>query len=154
MYFVMVSLLLVVLPAGSVAVELLRHSTDHLSILSMAGRSWTFWAVGIRLFIAGGRQVIQPRFTAAEIFGSHEPAALPIVREVGFANLAIGTLGFLSQFRPDWLLPAAIAGGLYYGLAGAGHLPHKNKNAKQLTAMISDLGVCLILAVFVFGALR
>jgi hypothetical protein len=149
----MIGLLLVILPAGSVALELLRHSHDRLSILLCVGRWWTFWAVGIRLFIAGATQVVQPRFTAVGIFGSHETASLPIVREVGFANLAVGTLGFLSMFRPDWVVPAAIVGGLYYGLAGVGHIPQKNKNPKEWTAMISDFGVCFILAVFVFSAL-
>jgi hypothetical protein len=152
-YFVMIGSLLVILPAGSVALELLWHSHDHLSILLYVSRWWTFWAVGIRLFIAGARQVVQPKFTAVEIFGSHETASLPIVREVGFANLAVGTLGFLSMFRPDWVVPAAIVGGLYYGLAGVGHIPQKNKNPKEWTAMVSDFGVCLILAVSVFNPL-
>jgi hypothetical protein len=152
MYFVMVALLLVILPAGSVAAELLRHSHEHLSALSLAGRWWTFWAVGVRLLIAGVRQVVQPRFTAVEIFGAHEPASLPIVREVGFGNLAFGTAGFLSLFRPDWVVPAALVGGLYYGLAGLGHIPRKNKNALEWMAMISDLGVFILLAVFVCGS--
>jgi hypothetical protein len=56
MYFVMIGLLLVALPAGSVAVDLLRHSHDHLSVLLCVGRWWTFWAVGIRLLLAGARQ--------------------------------------------------------------------------------------------------
>jgi hypothetical protein len=59
------------------------------------------------------------------------------VREVGFGNLAFGTLGVLSLFRPDWVVPAAIAGGIHYGLAGAGHIPQKNKNPKEWTAMRS-----------------
>lgn len=153
MYFVMIALLLVALPAGSVALEFLRHPHDHLSIVSSAGCWWTFWAVGVRLSLAGIRQVIQPRFTAAEIFDAHEPAALPIVREVGFGNLAFGTLGILSLFRHDWIVPAAIAGGLYYGLAGFGHVLRKNKNSTEWTAMISDFGICLILGVFLIRTL-
>jgi hypothetical protein len=43
----------------------------------------------------------------------------------------MGALGICSVFRPEWVIPAAIVGGLYYGLAGLGHLPQKNKNAKS-----------------------
>jgi hypothetical protein len=149
MYFVVVGLLLIVLPAASIWAEVFFHSPPHTSILFSVGRWWTFWAVGIRLFIAGLKQILQPQFTAKDIFRSADPAALPIVREVGFGNLAFGTLGILSLFRLDWVVPAAIAGGLYYGLAGLGHIPQKNKNAAEWTAMVSDLGVFVLLAVFV-----
>jgi hypothetical protein len=149
MYFVVVGLLLIVLPAASIWAELLFHPHPNIEILFSVGRWWTFWAVGIRLFIAGLKQIIQPQFTAKDIFRSTDPAALPIVREVGFGNIAFGTLGVLSLFRLDWLVPAAIAGGLYYGLAGLGHIPQKNKNAAEWTAMVSDLGVFGLLAVFV-----
>jgi hypothetical protein len=137
MYFIMIGMLLVVLPSTSVSIELFLHSHDDQAVLSLVGRWWAFWAVGMRLFITGIRQVIEPQFTAKEIFGSDDPGSLPIVREVGFGNLAFGTLGVLSLFRPDWVAPAAIAGGIYYGLAGAGHIPQKNKNPKEWTAMRS-----------------
>jgi hypothetical protein len=150
----MIGLLLAILPAGSVALELLGHSYDRLSILLCVGRWWTFWAVGIPLFLPEpGRSFSRDLFTAVEIFGSHETASLPIVREAGFANLAVGTLGILSIFRPDWVVSAAMVGGLYYGHAGVGHIRQKNKNPREWTAMISDLGVCFILAEFVFSAL-
>jgi hypothetical protein len=107
----------------------------------------------VRLFIAGARQVAQPRFTAQDIFRIHDPASFPIVREVGFANLSFGVLGLCSLFRPGWVIPAAIAGGLYYGLAALGHVPSKNKNAKEYTAMLTDAFVFLVLAVFVVKCL-
>ena len=153
MYFVMIGLLLVVLPSASVCGQLFFHSQSDQAVLSLMGRWWAFWAVGIRLFIAGLRQVIEPQFTAKEIFSSDDPRSLPIVREIGFGNLAFGSLGVLSLFRPDWVLPAAIAGGIYYGLAGAGHIPQKDKNPKEWAAMLSDFLVLLILAAFVFGRL-
>jgi uncharacterized protein DUF6790 len=149
----MIALLLVVLPAASVCIQLFLHSQGDQTVLSLVGRWWAFWAVGVRLFVAGLRQVIEPQFTAKEIFGSDDPGALPIVREVGFGNLAFGSLGVLSLFRPDWVVPAAIVGGIYYGLAGAGHIAQKNKNPKEWTAMLSDFGVSLILAAFIFGRL-
>lgn len=148
MYFIVVILLLLVCPAASVAIEAFRlHET--LTSLELIGRWWTFWAVGVRLFLAGIRQVVQPRFTAKEIFAIHDPSALPIIREIGFANLSMGTLGICSIFRPDWVIPAAIVGSLYYGSAGLGHLPQKNKNAKEYTAMLSDWFAAAILAWFV-----
>ena len=151
MYFAIVLLLLLILPAASILIEA-AHS--HATLLFLIGRWFVFWAVGIRLFIAGIRQVIQPKFTAEEIFAIHEPAAFPIVREVGFANLSMGLLGTCTLFHTAWIVPAAIVGGLYYGLAGAGHIFQKNKNAKEYTAMISDEFVFIILLIFILDSLR
>jgi hypothetical protein len=149
MYFAVVILLLLIFPVASVVVDA-ATSGNTVSVLSLMGRWFVFWAVGVRLFIAGARQVIQPRFTAEEIFGIHDAASFPILRELGFANLSIGLLGICSGFRPAWIVPAAIVGGLYYGLAGIGHVFHKNKNAKEYTAMISDGFVFVVLAVSLF----
>ena len=41
----------------------------------------------------------------------------------------------------------ALVGGLYYGFAALLHLPQKNKNAKEYTAMISDAFASVILLV-------
>ena len=68
------------------------------------------------------RQSLQPSFTANTIFGTKGADAYGIVREVGFANLSRGSLGIVSLFRPEWSLPAALVGGIYYGLAGIGQL--------------------------------
>jgi hypothetical protein len=148
MYFVVVILLLFVFPMASVIAEA-TLSSNGASIIFLVGKWFAFWAVGVRLFIAGLRQVIQPGFTAKEIFGIQDTASFAIVREVGFANLSMGLLGICSVVRQGWIVPAALVGGLYYGLAGAGHIFHKNKNAKEYTAMISDGFVFVLLAVFV-----
>jgi hypothetical protein len=148
MYFIIVILFLFVFPLVSVAIETFRFN-ETLTNLVLIGRWWTFWAVGVRLFLAGIRQVVQPRFTAEEIFAIPDPSALPIIREIGFANLSMGTLGICSIFRSEWVIPAAIVGSLYYGFAGLGHLPQKNKNAKEYTAMVSDWFAAGILAWFV-----
>jgi hypothetical protein len=105
--------------------------------------------VGVRLFLAGIRQVLQPSFTAVEIFEIHEPKALKIVRELGSANLSMGFLGLCSLWHKEWLIPATIVGGLYYGLAGLGHVPQPRKNAKEYTAMISDGFAFLVLWAFI-----
>jgi hypothetical protein len=152
MYFASVILLLLICPLASVAIEAGRLHEGFASV-ALIGRWWTFWAVGVRLFVAGIRQVVQPRFTAEEIFEIHDLSVLPIVREIGFANLSMGTLGILSVVRGEWVVPAAIVGGLYYGLAGFVHLPRKNKNAKENVAMVSDGLVAGLLAWFVVRSL-
>jgi hypothetical protein len=152
MYFASVLLLLLILPVASVTIEVLGFRHDLTVFLT--GRWFVFWAVGVRLFVAGVRQVIQPRFTAEEIFGIHDRASFAIVRELGFANLSMGLLGICSVFRLDWILPAAIVGGLYYGLAGAGHVFRKSKNAKEHTAMISDAFMFLLFLAFVVDSLK
>jgi hypothetical protein len=46
-------------------------------------------------------------------------------------------------------VPAAIVGGLYYGLAGAGHLFRGHRNFAGQTALVSDFFIFAVLAVFV-----
>ena len=152
MYFAVVILLLLVFPVASVSIENI-HSGHTLSMMLLTGRWFVFWAVGVRLFIAGMRQVIQPQFTAEKIFGLHGTASFPIIRELGFANLSMGLVGIWSLFQIGWLVPAAIVGGLYYGLAGLGHIPRKSKNSKEYIAMISDGFVFLVLLSFVINRL-
>jgi hypothetical protein len=152
MYFVSVALLLFILPAACVATEAALY--PHASgLIFLIGKWLVFCAVGVRLFTAGVRQVIQPQFTAEKIFHIRDQAVLPIVREVGFGNLSIGLLGICAIFRPGWLLPAAIVGGLYYGLAGVGHATQSTRNAKENFAMLSDEFVFLILLAFVLKTL-
>jgi hypothetical protein len=95
----------------------------------------------------------QPQFTAGSIFGIKDDAALGIVREVGFGNLVIGTLGLASLAFPSWVVPAALVGGLYYGLAGIGHAMRGERNAKEQVALVSDLWIFALLAVFVASRL-
>ena len=115
----------------------------------LVGKWWVFWACGVRLFIAGVRQVAQPQFTAAEIFEVKDGAANAIVREVGCGNLAMGTLGLATLAQAGWTVPAAIVGGLYYCFAGIGHVVRGRRNLNKSTALISDLAVFVLLAVFV-----
>jgi len=100
MYFASVILLLVVLPIVSIAAE--AALSHHAMNMALVGRWFVFWGVGVRLFLAGVRQVVQPRFTAEEIFGIHDTGSFAIVREVGFANLSMGFLGVLHS-ASGWL---------------------------------------------------
>ena len=51
--------------------------------------------------------------------------------------------------KPAWMVPAAIVGGLYYGLAGLGHVARKGRNLNEQTALVSDLLVFILLCAFV-----
>jgi hypothetical protein len=148
LYLISIVLLLFVFPAACVAVEALwLHGATDLMLL--VGKWFVFWGVGVRLFMAGVRQTLQPAYTAEQIFNITDRAALGVVREVGFGNLSMGTLGLLSLLQPVWTVPAAIVGGLHYGLAGLGHVVRGGGNFKERTAMVSDLLIFALLAVFV-----
>jgi hypothetical protein len=149
MYFATVILLLLVLPAISIVFESLHEGVT----LILVGKWFVFWAAGVRLFIAGLRQVLQPGFTAQEIFGLTDRGAFAIVRELGFANISMGLLSICSLFHTAWVVPGAVVGGLYYGLAAAGHVGQAHRNAKENMALYSDVWICLVLAWFVTKSL-
>jgi hypothetical protein len=148
MYPAFVVLLMLVLPAGCVIGQI-AWSGGAADVMLLVGKWFVFWMVGVRLFIAGVRQVAQPRFTAESIFEIKDRAAFAIVRELGFANLATGTLGLATLAVPGWLVAAAIAGGLYYGLAAVGHAFRRSRNLSEQTALVSDVFAFVILAAFV-----
>jgi hypothetical protein len=147
-YFAIVILFMLICPAVCVLSE--SAASHHtVSTYFLIAKWYVFWAVGIRLFTAGVRQALQPRFTAGVIFGIQSAESHPIVREVGFGNLAIGALGICSLYRPGWIIPAAVVGGLYCGLAALGHVLRKGKNAMEQTAMISGAFAFLVLLLVV-----
>ena len=152
MYILMIVLTMFVLPAASILVDLfVFHSTQAIGLL--VGKWYVFWAVGIRLFTAGLRQSTNPRFTAQQILGVKSEAPLQIVQELGFANLSIGLLGILTILKSGWTVPAAITGGLFYGLAGIRHIFKREMNALEKTALFSDLVACVLLAGFLYQSL-
>jgi hypothetical protein len=143
MYYLVVAFFMVLLPMGSAAVE-------HLSIqtpvdAALIGKWFAFWSVGCRLILAGTRQVIQPSYTANVILGLQGTEPLVLVRELGFANLAIGALGVVSLFLPSWRMAAALVGMIFYGLAGFGHVAQKHRNNLANVALVSDLFVSGVL---------
>jgi hypothetical protein len=144
MYLAMIILLMGALPIASIAVEFAAHGGPD--VMSLIGRWFVFWAVGVRLILAGLRQVADPKFTAGTIFGVKDQAALTIVQELGFGNLSIGTLGALSLIHREWIAPAALAGGLFYGLAGVKHALRHDRNAIENIATASDLFIFVVLA--------
>ena len=115
MYLLIIGLTMLVLPVASILIEAALH---HGSLLWLIGKWFVFWAVGARLMLAGIRQYFQPSFTSRDIMGIETPEVHILVRELGGANIAFGTLGLASIALPDFVLPAAIAAGIFYTVAG------------------------------------
>jgi hypothetical protein len=150
MYASVVLLLMLALPVVSIAIE---SATTHAPLsLSMVGRWFVFWCVGARLLLAGLRQIIQPNFTARVIFRLDSKESQVVVRELGFANTAIGLVGLGSVLWKSWAPAGALAGTVFYLLAGLNHLGQRNRSTPQSIALISDLFAAAVLAVS-FGAL-
>jgi|ERR1700722_4269741 hypothetical protein len=147
MYVAMVVLLMLILPIASIVLDAFMHYQGIVHVI-LVGKWFVFWAEGMRLLIAGLRQIIQPRYTAQTILGIQDADAALIVRELGFANTAIGIAGVGSIFFPAWMLPLAVIGAIFYGLAGISHLTHKSRNSLENVAMTSDLFVSLVLTGF------
>ena len=149
MYFLMISLLMLVLPLASIIMEAgLRPD------MAVAGKWFVFWMVGARLFAAGLRQILQPRYTAEKILGIQGDANLLIVRELGFANFALGIGGLATLAAASWTPPMALVGGIFYAAAGIQHLLHSGRNRVQSFAMATDLFAAVVLLGFFVWALR
>jgi hypothetical protein len=147
MYFAVVALTMFLLPGGSILVDHALH--PGLSLMWLVGKWFVFWSVGVRLCLAGGRQFVQPSFTAREIFHMHSDEALPVVRELGVANLATGIVGLASLAAPGFVLPVAISAGFFYGLAGVRHIAEPRRSVNETVAMVTDLFMFAVLTSFV-----
>ncbi len=153
MYYAIVATLMVIFPWASVLVDrFVMHNADDL--LLIIGKWFVFWAVGLRLFLAGLRQSTHPEFTARHIFEFKTDEPLPVIRELGFANLSIGLVAIVSLFQRAWLLPAALAGAVFYGLAGVMHVTHEKRNRVENVAMYTDLYASMVLLLTVYAAVR
>ena len=145
MYYAVIILLMLVLPAGSIAVE---HFVLHspLSWVALIGRWFVIWGVGARLLLAGVRQVLKPGFTAETIFDLSDKAAQHIVQELGFGNIALGVMGVMCLWFPVWTPAAAVSGGIFFAMAGVKHVLHAPRTPQQNAAMVSDLFIALVMA--------
>ena len=147
MYLVMVVCLLFVFPIISIITEMFLFKSST-GILLLVGKWFVFWAVGIRLFTAGLRQAIQPRFTAENILGIKGSDQFIVVQELGFANISMGALGMITIFNGNWIMPAAIVGSLFYGFAGIRHMFSKERNVLENTAMVSNIFIFAVLLIY------
>ena len=154
MYVLIVIALMLALPLISIVAQIIF--TDHgalhaASNLAVIAKWYVFWAVGMRLSLAGLRQIIQPRYTAETILGLKGTESLFFVRELGFANVTMGSVGIASLLAPTWVTPAAMLGAIYYGLAGINHCFHTGRNQLQNMALVSDLFAASVLAICCFA---
>jgi hypothetical protein len=152
MYYAVVFAFMLVLPIASMLVEPLLTQAPF-EFWPLLGRWFVFWAIGVRLLTAGIRQIAQPRFTAETIFGTTDPGALKLVPELGFANVAAGVVGVSSLVWPGFVLPIALYGVVFYGLAAALHIGHAGRNRHETVALVSDAWIALLLAAFLLSHL-
>ncbi len=123
-------LLLFALPLLS---TILENQMDHSSwTKQQIGKWFIFWNLGIDLFFTGVRQASSPELSPGNVFRFKSQESHQLTRELGFANMALGSVGILSVINDQWRLIAAIGGGLYFGLAimlylakGAGNHQHR-----------------------------
>ena len=146
-YIIVVSALTFILPLGFSVGQILMNK-EILFTLSLLGKWFIFFAVGLRLFLAGIKQTTNPAFTAKEIFHIHGEESYPILRELGFANLCFGLIGILSLFLPEWRIVSAFGSGIYYGIAGFQHLLKRSSGLNEKFALITDLFIFLFLLVY------
>ncbi len=151
MYIAIVTGLMLVLPVGSIGLEAIIGG--HGLSPQLVAKWFVIWSVGARLFLAGLRQIIQPRFTAEVILSLKHEESLMLVKELGFANLAIGFAGLACWFFPAWVPAVALAGAVFYCLAGFNHLLQPHRSKLENIAMISDLFVGLVLAAAFVGSI-
>ena len=142
----MVVALMFVVPIGCTIFEVFQ-SNQGVFAFGILLKWFVFWAVGVRLLLAGLRQIVQPRYTAEVVLGIKSEESKLLVRELGFGNTAIGCIGAGALMSPGWLMPAAIAGAVFYGLAGVNHFLHKARNSNENVAMVSDVMVAVVLIV-------
>jgi hypothetical protein len=143
MYLAVIALTMLLLPVASIVIEHALIPAE--SLIFLVGRWFVFWSVGVRLALAGLRQFFQPTFTAKEIFHMSDEV-LPLVRELGVANVATAAVGLLSLLFPSFVVPVAISACIFYGVAGIRHLAERNRSRNQTIAMASDLFLFAVLA--------
>ncbi|HOI33199.1 MAG: hypothetical protein PHG67_04795 [Bacteroidales bacterium] len=145
-YIISVSLLTFVVPIIGFVAE--HFVSDKALTFALFGKWFIFSAVGLRLFLAGLKQVKQPSFTLKQIFHIDSPESFPILRELGFANLCFGLVGIISLFLPEWRIVSAFASGLYYGLAGLQHGLKKPAGVNESFALWTDMGIFVLLLIY------
>ncbi len=146
-------LFFIVVPFSAIGTEsLLFRSIRPLT--EIAFKWFVFSGIGLRLGGAGIKQIIQPRFTAREIFKIQDDGVLPLVRELGFANVCFSAVALASLFVPTFRIPAAIAGGLYFGLAGLLHVTKSKESSEEIFAMVSDIFIFLVLGILMVISLK
>lgn len=145
-YLVSVSVLTFVLPTIGFFAE--HFKTGAALSFNLFSKWFIFSAVGLRLLMAGIKQVKNPGFTAKQIFHLDSPDSFPILRELGFANICFGLVAIVSLFKPDWRIVSAFASGLYYGIAGVLHALKKTSGINEKFALWTDFFIFALLLIY------
>ena len=145
-YIISVTALTFIVPTIGFVTE--YFATDTALSFELFSKWFIFSAVGLRLFLAGIKQVKNPEFTAKQIFHIDSPESFPILRELGFANICFGLVGIVSLFRPEWRIVSAFASGLYYGIAGVQHGLQKNSGINEKFALWTDIIIFVLLLTY------
>ncbi|MDN5844163.1 MAG: hypothetical protein L0H54_12050 [Alcaligenaceae bacterium] len=148
MQLLAIVLLMVVLPIISIVQDVM---VGQAGVLDALGKWFVFWGVGWRLVVAGVHQILRPAYTARDIFEIDDPAAGKLVLEIGFGNLALGIAAVASLYYPAWMPALALAGFIFFGLAGIQHVRNKASTQPEVAAMVSDLGIAAVLLVYLVG---
>jgi len=145
MQMIAIILFMVALPIVSIGIDVGTAGTPMIIAL---GKWFVFWGVGWRLATAAIRQAMNPLFTAKAIFEIEDPRASKLVLEIAFGNFALGATSIASLCFPAWVPATAMAGAIFYGLAGFQHIKNKATTSAEIAAMVSDLGIAAILAIY------
>ena len=144
MQIIGIILFMLVLPIISIA----QDTATGTGLVAAIGTWFVFWGVGWRLVAAGASQLVRPAYTASDIFEIKDPSATKLVLEIGFGNLALGVPAIASLWFPQWVPALALAGAIFFSLAGIQHVRNKASTRAEIAAMISDLGLAAVLIVY------
>jgi len=147
LYITSVSVLTFAFPVIASLVQVFLD-TDRDFSFALFGKWFIFSAVGLRLLLAGIKQTADPAFTAKGIFHITSAEVLPVIRELGFANICFGLIGIVSLFLPAWRIVSAFGSGLYYGIAGFQHLLKKPAGVNEKFALVTDILIFIFLLVY------
>lgn len=142
MQMIVIVAFMLVLPIISIVQDVATGTTE---LIASIGKWFVFWGVGWRLVAAGGHQLIRPSFTAKDIFEIKDPDATKLVFEIGFGNLALGIPAIASAYVPEWVPALALAGAIFYSLAGIQHIRNKASTRGEVAAMVSNIGLAAVL---------
>lgn len=164
MYFVFVIATTLVLPIGFTWLDFQLSTSPYFGstpaqvteLFYFLGKWYVFWAGGVRLFLSGFGQTLGVRLTRKRQVEIESAPSEQIAQGVGFAKLLIGLLCIATEIAisaPGQLYAiifpaAAVVAGLFYALSGLQHIRMHKRNARQALAMVTDLLVSSVLAVF------
>jgi hypothetical protein len=112
------------------------------------------WAVGIRSVTAGLVQLVYPRYTAEVIFNLSGDSFYIFIRELGVANIAIGTSAVISFKHKNWRVPIAFISLVFNLFLSLNHIVNFQADVNEAVSLVGDVFVVLGVSVFLFKSYR